>query len=39
MKSFIITEIVIIISAVVNIVDCRFNSFCRFGTESLAVTA
>ncbi len=36
MKSVIITGIVIIKSAVINVVDCRCVSFCRFGAESLA---
>lgn len=37
MKSIIaISGIVIINGAVVKNVDCRPNSFCRFGTESLA---
>lgn len=38
MKSFIINNgIVIIMGAVINVVNCRFNSFCRFDAESLAV--
>lgn len=37
MKSVItISGIVIINGAVVNNVDCRCNSFCRYGTETLA---
>lgn len=37
MKSVItISGIVIINGAVVNIIDCRCNSFCRFGAETLA---
>ncbi len=36
MNTVIITGIVIIINAVINVVDCRYVSFCRFGAGSLA---
>ena len=37
MKSIItISGIVIINSAVVNVIDCRCNSLCRYGAETLS---